>query len=153
MSKKPTFSIVVLALLGGIFMYANRDWFGRRPIQISHGFYRFGGRFDNPGVAPLMFEFNRKLKLTSVKVVPLCEALTNKYPHALWEMISDSNSVPTRGFRYGMNIPGMRPAHKGVLADPLDPDQKYRLLVEAGSVKVQHDFDLDPDSKPDTSPQ
>jgi hypothetical protein len=42
-----------------------------------------------------------------------------------------------------MDVPGMRPALKGVTAEPLDPRQTYRLLVEAGSMKGQHDFTLE----------
>jgi hypothetical protein len=143
MPKQPkTFLLVLSALLGGILVYINGDWFHRRPIQITHRFHAFGGRFDIGGVAPLMFEFNSKLRLTSVKVVPLCDILTNKFAHPIWHMISDSNSVPTRGFLYGMDIPGMRPALSGAVAEPLDPSQQYRLLVEASSLKAQHDFNL-----------
>ena len=144
MFKKPTVLLALLALIGGVFLYANRDWFARRPIQITHRFYAFGGRFDQGGVAPLMFEFSRQLKLTSVKVVPLSGVATNKSVHPLWHLESNSGSVPTRGFLYGMDVPGMRPSVKGVVADPLDPNEKYRLLIEAGSAKAQHDFDLDP---------
>ncbi len=146
MTKKPLL-VVTLLIAIGICVYVNRDWFARRPIQISHRFHPFGGRFDNAGgVAPIMFEFNRKLKLTSVKVVSATEALTNQYPHVLWQMVSDSNSLPTRGFLYGMNIPGMHPAYKGVVAEPLDASQTYRLLIQAGSVKGEHDFGLNPSS-------
>ncbi len=145
MTKKPVFLVTLLAVIAGIFLYVNRDWFAGRPIQITHRFNAFGGRFNSgSGVIPIMFEFNRKLKLTSVKVISASEALTNKYPHVLWEMVTDSNSVPTRGFLYGMNIPGMRPAYKGVAAEPLDPAQTYRLLVQAGSAKAQHEFGLTP---------
>lgn len=145
MAKKPTVLLTLLLMAGGVLLYFNKDWFKRRPIQISHRFHAFGGRFDNGGgEAPLLFEFDRQLKLTSVKVVAVCEIQTNKFPHALWAMVSESNSVPTRGFLYGMDIPGMRRVFKEVSAEPLDPDQKYRLLVEAGSLKAQHDFDLDP---------
>jgi hypothetical protein len=145
MPKKPSILIALLVLAGGIFVYANRDWFKARPIQITHRFYAFGGRFDNGGgEAPLLFEFDRLLKLTSVKVVLSCEAQTNKLPHALWSLVSETNSVPTRGFVYGRDIPGMHRVYKGVSAEALDPEQKYRVLVEAGSVKGQHDFDLDP---------
>ncbi len=143
MAKKPLFMVTLLLLAGAIFVYLNRDWFARRPIQISHRFHAFGGRFDAGGVAPLLFEFDRPLKLTSVKVIPVCEAQTNKFPHALWALVSESNSVPTRGFLYGMDIPGMRRVFN-VSAEALDPDQKYRLMVEAGRYKAQHDFDLDP---------
>ncbi len=147
MTRKPILLVTLVALIGGICFYVNRDWFAKRPIQISHRFHAFGGRFDAVGgIAPILFEFNRPLKLTSIKVVCAPEALTNKFPHALWEMVSDSNSVPTRGFLYGMNVPGMRPAFKGVIAEPLDPAQKYRLVVQAGSLKAEHEFDLNPSS-------
>ena len=144
MLNKPTVLIALALLLGGVVAYSNPDWFHRRPIQISHRFHAFGGRFDSGGVAPLLFEFDRKLKITSVKVVPLCQALTNQLAHPLWQLVSDSNSVPTRGFLYGMEVPGMRPIHPGAAAAALDPNERYRLLIQAGSLKAEHDFDLDP---------
>lgn len=137
--------VTLLAVIGAICLYLNRDWFQKRPIQITHRFHAFGGRFDTAGgVAPLMFEFDRKLKLTSIKVISATDALTNKFPHTLWQMVTESNSLPTKGFLYGMNVPGMRPALKGVIAEPLDPSQKYRLIIQAGSQKAEHDFDLNP---------
>ena len=145
MTQKNTLLIALLVVVGGLFIYLNKDWFQRRPIQISHRLYRFGGRFrgsDTP--IPVMFEFDRRLKLTSIKVVSFADTLTNKYPHPLWHMISSSNSVPTKGVVYGMDVPGMRPAVNGATADPFDPQQKYRLLLEAGSLKAQHDFTLEP---------
>ena len=145
MAQKPFLPIALLVLVGGLFIYINRDWFQARPIQVSHRIYRFAGRFggaDSP--TPVMFEFDHRLKLTSIKIVALADSQTNKYPHALWHMISSSNSVPTKGFVYGMDVPGMRSAVNGAAADPLDPGQTYRLLLEAGSVKGQHDFTLEP---------
>jgi hypothetical protein len=144
MTQKQILLVTLAILGGGLFMYEYRDWFSARPIQISHRFYAFGGRFDSGGKAPLMFEFDRKLKLTSIKVVSIADALTNKYPHALWTMTSKSTSVPTRGFLYGMDVPGMQPAVNGVSAEPLEVEGKYRLMIQAGSLKAQHDFDLDP---------
>jgi hypothetical protein len=145
MAKKPWLPITLLVVVGGLFIYLNRDWFQGRPIQITHRLYRFAGRFggsDSP--TPVMFEFDRRLKLTSIKVVGLADARTHKYPQPLWYMITSSNSVPTKGFVYGMNVPGMHPSVNGATADPLDPSQTYRLLVEAGSIKAQHDFTLEP---------
>lgn len=145
MTKKPVLVVTLIVVISGICLYVNRDWFSRAPIQISHRFHAFGGRFNpSGGVAPLMFEFNRRLKLTSIKVVSAGDAATNKFPAPLWEMVSDSNSVPTRGFLYGMAVPGMRPARKGAIAQALDPEQKYRLLIQVGSQSAAHDFDLNP---------
>ena len=39
-----------------------------------------------------------------------------------------------------MPIRGMRPAVKGATPDPLEPGVNYRLLIEAGSHKAEHDF-------------
>jgi hypothetical protein len=145
MAQKPFLPIALLVLVGGLFIYINRDWFQARPIQVSHRIYRFASRFGGAdGPTPVMFEFDHRLKLTSIKVVSLADSQKNKYPHPLWHMISSSNSVPTKGFVYGMDVPGMRPAVNGAVADPLDPQQTYRLLLEAGSVKGQHDFTLEP---------
>lgn len=145
MAKKPVLLVALLAVIGGLFVYMNRDAFRRRPIQISHRLYRFAGRFTQADAPiPVMFEFDRRLKLTSIKILSLADIQTNKFPQPLWHMITSSNSVPTKGFVYGMNVPGMRPALKGVNAEPLDPTQTYRLLVEAGSLKGQHDFTLVP---------
>jgi hypothetical protein len=149
MHRKPYILTILLLFLAGILVYLNRDWFRGSPIQISHRLYRFSARFnaaDDP-IIPVMFEFDRKLKLTSIKVFALAEIATNKVPHPLWHMISDSNSVPTKGFVYGLNVPGMRPARKGLTAQALDPTEKYRLQVEAGRTKALHDFTLDPGSQ------
>ena len=109
MANKPWLPIALLVVIGGLFIYLNRDWFQPRPIQFSHRLYRFAGRFGGGDTAtPMMFEFDCRLKLTSIKIVALADCLTNKYPHPLWQMISSSNSVPTKGFVYGMDVPGMR---------------------------------------------
>jgi hypothetical protein len=145
MTRKPVLLVALLAVIGSLFLYVNRDGFRRQPIQISHRLYRFAGRFSaQDAPLPVMFEFDRRLKLTSIKIVALADVLTNQHPQPLWQMISNSNSVPTKGFVYGMDVPGMRPALKGVTAELLDPRQTYRLLVEAGSLKGQHDFTLEP---------
>jgi hypothetical protein len=144
MGRKSLLPIALLVVIGGLCVYVNRDWFQRQPIQISHRFYRFAGRFgeaDSP--TPVMFEFDRQLKLTSIKVVALAESLTNKYPHPLWHMVTSSNSLPTKGVVYGMDVPGMRPAVSGASADPLDPWQTYQLLLESGSLKARHNFTLE----------
>lgn len=97
MAQKPTLLIAILLVIGGLFIYLNRDWFQRRPIQISHRLYRFAGRFGgSEAPTPVMFEFDRRLKLTSIKIVALADVQTNKYPHPLWHMITGSTRFRPR---------------------------------------------------------
>jgi hypothetical protein len=58
----------------------------------------------------------------------------------IWHLVSNSNSVPIKDFTYGMAIKGMQPKIKGAVADPLVPGMAYRLFVEAGEIKLTHDF-------------
>ena len=143
MPKKHLAIAAFVVLLAAFALYANWERFTRKPIQITHRLHRFGGRFDDPsGVAPLMFELDSKVKLTSIKVVLLSEVLTNKHAHPFWHLVSPSNSTPTKGFLYGMAVPGMQPAVPGATAQQLAIGPAYRLLLESGSLKAQHDFDL-----------
>jgi hypothetical protein len=151
MTSKQWTLVMVALVAAGICLYFNRDWFASEHIQISHraragGLARFRKRpqAQAQNAAPLMFEFDRKLKLTSVQVLPVSDIETNKYPQPIWHLVSDSNSVPTKGFQYGIDLPGMRPARKGVVASPIEPGIKYRLLIQAGSLKASHDFALEP---------
>ncbi len=140
----------LVLLLGGISLYLNRDWFGREEIHIIH---RSSPRPLPPGrsqpapspSSPVLFGFNQKLRLVELKVFPLHEAETNKYAHAIWHLVSDSNSVPVKSFTYGSRVPGMRPAAKGTQAEPLQPWTDYRLRIEtADKVRVEHDFQAVP---------
>jgi hypothetical protein len=146
MTRKQWIVTASVLVLGGLSLYFNTDWFLKENIQIYHRARPVRAaltgrkRARNLTYTPVFFGFDRKLKLTEIKVVPVSETITNKYPHPIWHMITDSNSVPTKGFLYGENVPGMRPAVKGAIPDPLEPGTNYRLLVQAGSLKVQHDF-------------
>ncbi len=147
MAKKLWMLIALAVVLGGLSLYINRDWFAKGNIQIISrsrparlSFFKRKKTVDVGAIDPIFFGIDRKLKLTSLKVISVTEAVTNKYPHAYWHLISDSNSVPVREFVYGIPIRGMRPEVKGATADPLEAGVQYRLLVEAGPVKVEHDF-------------
>ena len=149
MTRKQWILLAAVLVLGGLSLYLNQDWFTHDGIQIYHrsrparaGLFRRKRPItpEELAINPIFFRFDRKLKLTSVKVIPMSDIETNKYPHPIWHLISDSNSVPLKDFTYGASIPGMRPAVKGATADPLEPDVKYRLCIEAGSVKADHDF-------------
>ncbi len=147
MAKKQWMLIALAVLLGGISLYLNRDAFSKEGIQILSrsrparaAVARNKKAVDLGPIDPIYFDIDRKLKLTSLKVISVAEAATNKYPHAFWHLTSDSNSVPVKDFTYGTSIKGMRPDVKGATPDPLEPGVQYRLLVEAGSVKAEHDF-------------
>jgi hypothetical protein len=146
MTTKQWTLIALAVALGSLSLYLNRDWFAGDDIQIHYrsrpveeGY--FGGRRGgSSAINPVFFQFDRKVKLTSLRVVP-CDALaTNKYAHALWHLISESNSLPLREITYGVPIRGMHPYDKGAQPEQLEPGVKYRLLIEAGRAKAEHDF-------------
>jgi hypothetical protein len=148
MTKKQWMLLALAVVLGGFSLYLNRDWFTKDNIHIFHrslssrvGFSRRSrARANDSATDPILFGFGRKLKLKTVKVIPLSDIATNKYPHAIWHLVSESNSVPTKEFSYGAPISGMHPALKGVTADPLEPGVQYRLFIEADGRKAEHDF-------------
>jgi hypothetical protein len=138
--------IGVAVLLGGLSLYLNRDWFNKDNIQIYHrsrparAALRRKRAADDSLVNPIVFGFDRNLKLTCIKVIPIADIQTNKYPHPIWHLVSESNSVPTKNFAYGASISGMHPAVNGSVPDLLEPGVMYRLMIEAGQLKCFHDF-------------
>jgi hypothetical protein len=144
MTKKNGFLILTVLLLGLLSIYLNRDRFRTDSIQIGSRSLPPRGwmlrRNQKSSSNPVLFLLNRPLKLTSVKVIPVADAQTNKFPHPIWELVSDSNSIPTKEFYYGVNLRGMKPSVKGATADPLQPGVQYRLYVEASSLKAEYDF-------------
>jgi hypothetical protein len=139
--------IALAVVLGGASLYLNKDWFAGDIIHIHHrsrparmGLSRRTKQPADSATDPVVFGFDRNLKLTSLKVIPVSEIETNKYPHPIWDLVATSNSVPITEFAYGMHIRGMQPTVKGATADPLEPGVKYRLLIEAGTARAQHDF-------------
>jgi hypothetical protein len=145
--KQLLFFALFLLTAGAIYFYLYKDWLRPGSIQIISGIRdrrapaRPRGQ-PRPSGPTVQFSFDGKFALTEVKVVPVSDILTNKYPHALWHLVSDSNSPPVKGFAYGEKIRGMRPNVTGVDADPLEPNVAYRLIVEAGSIHGEHDFQI-----------
>jgi len=140
--------IALAVVLGGFSLYLNKDWFAGDVIQIQHrsrptrmGFFRRTKRPADSATDLVVFGFDRKLKLSSLKVIPVSDIETNKYPHPIWYLVGTTNSVRITEFAYGGPIPGMKPAVPGATADPLEPGVKYRLLIEADNgAKAKHDF-------------
>ncbi len=150
MTRKFWMLLFLAVIFGGLSLYLNKDWFVKDSIQIYHRSRpirvlskRRAVANDSP-VNPIVFGFDREVKLTCVKVIPLSEIQTNKYPHPIWHLISESNSVPTKDFTYGASIRGMHPAVQGATPDSLEPGVSYRLYIESAAIKKEHDFVPDP---------
>jgi len=143
MTKKNWLLIVIavgLAVAYGVFF---TDWFQPQTVRIFHTTRNLPGRSaQRAGLPNLMFGLNRKIKLTEIRVVPLAAYQTNQNTLPLWHLVSDSNSVPLKTFTYGQLIRGLKPAIPGIRAQPLTNNVTYRLLVTAGKIKGEHDFEL-----------
>jgi hypothetical protein len=145
--RKQWMLIALAVVLGGFSLYLNKDWFAKDNIHIYHrsrparaALFRRKKVDTSATINPIVFGFDRKLKLKSLKVIPMSAIETNKYPHPIWHLVSESNSVAIKDFSYGTTIPGMHPAIEGAIPDPLEPNVAYRLEIESGPVKADHDF-------------
>jgi hypothetical protein len=154
MSKKQLSILLVLLALAGVAAYLLKDWMKPEPIQISCLIRPMPAnrrpqpnRADPPSGKPgynVSFAFNHRIAVTAVKVFTVADAMTNKYPRALWSLSSASNAIPMKSLVYGDRIRGMQPPFKGALPDPLEPGGEYRLVIEAGELKAQQDFQIPP---------
>ena len=93
-------------------------------------------------IYPVTFNFNRKYKVSSIKVVAADDLKTNKYPYALWHLVADPETKPSplKAIMYGQEVRGLKPKIPGAAADPLNPDAEYVIFIEAGNVKSQTNF-------------
>jgi hypothetical protein len=149
MTKWQSALLLTLVLLG-VYLCCHTDWFASEEIRIIHtlrpdspsGRFREHTRKPNPAVNTVFFALNRKYNLTEVKVVMAAEVATNRYAHPLWHLVSDSKSAPTKAFVYGSFIRGMRPKVPNAEPDPIEPNVTYRLFLQAGDLKAEHDFKI-----------
>ena len=146
MTKKDLLLILLAISLATVYAVWFTDWFRPATVKIFHTNRGPRGnlqRAQRAGALPsLIFGVNSKLRLTELKVVPLAGFQTNKNVLPLWHLVSDSNSVPMPSFYYGQFIGGMRPAIKGVRPEPLETNVTYRLIITAGKIRGEHDFEL-----------
>ncbi len=130
MNKKNWILIAIAIVLGGVYIIHFSGWFKPKVLAIAHN-----GRFGQ-----MNFTLGNSFKLTSIKVVSVSALESNKYALPVWELTSDSNSVPVKLFYYGQRIGGMKPAIASALPEPLVAGTTYRIFVQAGSLKAQDDF-------------
>jgi hypothetical protein len=129
MNRKSWVLVFIAIALGAVYIIYFSGWFKPKLITIS----------STKRLGRIQFNLGADYKLTSVKVVPISALESNKYALPVWELKTDTNSAPTRFFSYGETIRGMKPI-PGATPEPLEPGTNYRLLVEIGSRKGQHDF-------------
>ena len=146
MTKKNLLLILFAIALAAVYAVWFTDWFRPGTVQIFHTSRNLRPNFRRgPGggaMPPLIFGVNRQLKFTELKVVPLAGFQTNQNVLPLWHLVSDSNSVPVKTFFYGQMIRGMKPAIKGTHPASIETNTTYRLIITAGKIKGQHDFEL-----------
>ena len=151
MSGKHFALIAILVGLAAVYAWKFTDWFGPKVIGVEHStrvaprLGVSGSRTGNPAVSQdngITFALDRNCRLTSVRVVVSRDADTNRYPHALWHLVSKKGSKVTDGFAYGFPIEGMVPAVSNSVPARLQPGTTYRLLVEAGKLKGTNDFSI-----------
>jgi hypothetical protein len=143
MPKKNLLLIAAALALATVYVIYFTDWFRPKTVQIFHIYREAGSRPARGNALPeLRFSYNHVLRLTEIKVVACAALATNKNPLPLWHLITESNSAPMKWFFYGQNIGGLHPAIKGTHPLPLETNVAYRLLLTAGKITGQHDFEL-----------
>jgi len=136
MTKQSIVLITVAVLLGAAYVAFFTDWFRKPRIQILAQIRppRSSRSSSSPidtAVYPVSFAFDKKYQFTEIKVVAVEDEKTNKFPHAVWHMISDSNSVPIKALQYGAPLTGMKPKVPKAPPEALLPDVPYILYVQA----------------------
>lgn len=137
-------TVVLLLSLLALCLYVNRGCFASDELVIfSRPDTRPGAGVvrGRPSAAlPLVFGFNDKVQLKSVRVYRADELLTNKTPSALWELISTSNSAPVKLISYGVPVRGLQLRVPQARPEPLEPGVMYVLQVETTKHKGEHVF-------------
>lgn len=139
--------IIIFSLGGVILLTLYLTLFSgckNEPLQITTKLrpVRRGTQTER-GVTPLYdvtFGFNKRYRLTSVKVVSAQDLSTNKYPRALWHVIEDGKSSPVKAISYGKPARGMKPAIPELEPEQLEANQEYVVMIEAGGIKAQTNF-------------
>src|SRR3954471_10141701 len=112
MTAKKLLIVAVIALVAFIYYYLYKDSFKKAEIKIRVTMRpKIGPRMHAPHNANagpdqdnVIFVLSGEYKLAAIEFIPLSDAATNKFPHPIWQLVSDSNSVPTGTFVYGRGI-------------------------------------------------
>jgi hypothetical protein len=140
MNNRTRFLIFAALILGAVYAYKFTDWFEQKEIQIKYRSLPDRNAKKAMRADPITFYLDKEYKITSLKIISVDEAATNKYPHAYWHLVSESNSVSITDFVYGVIPAGLKPKIAGMTAEPLQRSSNYRLFIEAGKFKGEKDF-------------
>ena len=143
MTKRSLFLIALAVALGTVYLVAFSDLFSKPKIEIIAQIRPTRNVKTPPGeipVEPVSFAFDKKYSLTSIRVVAADDEKTNKYPHEVWSLTTDSNSAPTKVLVYGQPPRGMKPKIPRAKAEPLEPDVIYHIYVQAGKAAGEKKF-------------
>jgi hypothetical protein len=144
MTTKNWLLTLFAVVLGTVYVIYFTDWLKPKTVVIFSTCRQMPARLPHAKVtAVTIFGLKQPLRLTEIKVVPLAVWQTNKNVLPLWHLISTSNSVPVKMFSYGQHIGGLKPAIPGDRPEPLETNIVYRLIVTAGRITGQHDFEAD----------
>ena len=152
MNKRNFILLVLLVAVSAAAIYVFKDWFQAEPIQIAY-MVRPASAPRNPSANDkftpsgkpgfnVTFSYNQKLSLKAVRVYDLQDVQTNKYPQAIWNLTSESNSPPVKSIIYGGRIRGLHTTVKGAVVDPLVAGQSYRLVIETPDQSAERDFTI-----------
>jgi hypothetical protein len=147
MTKKAIALLLVAAGLAGGYAWFGASWLRPSPIRIMYSTRPNPELRHAPGVAPVVFGLDQDYRLTSLKVIRLADLQAGAATSPLWHLVRDPdprNQPASLGsLIYGQRVPGLRPA-PGLdpPAQPLEPNQAYRLLLEAGRARGQIDFQV-----------
>ena len=159
MTKQSAVLISLAVLLLGARIVFFTDWFVKPRINILPQIrpplrgVRVNPASGDVPVFPVSFQFDQPYQFTEIRVVAAADEKTNKYPHAVWHMISDSNSVASKLLQYGAPMRGMKPKIPRGQPEPLEPDVVYRLYVNAGRARGVTNFQTHEFVKPAAAAQ
>jgi len=83
-----------------------------------------------PTVFPVTFCLNRGYTARSIKAIPLINIDLVPDPTPAWHLVATDKPVRVQIFRYGQNIPGMKPAVAKIRPETLVADRPYRLIID-----------------------
>ncbi len=144
MNGRTIFLIVVFVALLAVWVVYASGWFDPAPpvrvIVQNNPTAGYGRRGMEHSV---LFAFAPPLEVRRLAVYGAAEYASDA-PVPAWELVSDEGSPPLRAIAYGQRARGLRPPQRGRRPLPLEPGQRYWVIVEALQGRAETPFTYDP---------